>query len=311
MEERQVKIAYAYRRSTFYPYTGDGSPALPEEGARDRFLARVRESGFQGIELGLAALGRANVSQERARELAEELDDAGTPCVALGGGGGFCHPGVAAENRRTLEKAVQVAEWMGTGLVNTALVTPPRDQTHAAGFGAPVQHGSSRLATEEDFVETARVLREVGEMAGASGVSIVIEVHENSIADNSWSTLRLLELTGSPYVFANPDLGNIYYHYDVPEETMEQAIVALAPYSRYWHCKNLYRVHVPETERAYFIGVPLPDGDIDYHFAISAMVEAGYDGYLAIEGARDGDQLHKDRRSVEYVKSVVADLAQG
>ena len=49
---------------------------------------------------------------------------------------------------------------------------------------------------------------------------------------------------------------------------MEQAIVALAPYSRYWHCKNLYRVHVPETERAYFIGVPLPDGDIDYHFAI-------------------------------------------
>ena len=180
-----MKIAYAYRRSTFYPYTGDGSPALPEEGARDRFLARVRESGFQGIELGLAALGRANVSQERARELAEELDDAGTPCVALGGGGGFCHPGVAAENQRTLEKAVQVAEWMGTGLVNTALVTPPRDQTHAAGFGAPVQHGSSRLATEEDFVETARVLREVGEMAGASGVSIVIEVHENSIADNS------------------------------------------------------------------------------------------------------------------------------
>ena len=72
---------------------------------------------------------------------------------------------------------------------------------------------------------------------------------------------------------------------------MEQAIAALASRSRYWHCKNLYRVHVPEIDRSYFVRVPLPDGDIDYRFAISAMVDAGYDGYLAIEGGTAGDQI--------------------
>jgi hypothetical protein len=38
------------------------------------------------------------------------------------------------------------------------------------------------------------------------------------------------------------------------------------------------------------------------------MVDAGFDGYLAIEGATDGDQLYSDRRSFEYVKSVLAEI---
>ena len=71
---------------------------------------------------------------------------------------------------------------------------------------------------------------------------------------------------------------------------------------------RLNRVHVPELDHSYYIRVPLPDGDIDYRFAISAMVEAGYDGYLAIEGANTGDQLYKDRRSVNYVRGILAEL---
>jgi len=87
-------------------------------------------------------------------------------------------------------------------------------------------------------------------------------------------------------------------HEDVPDEHMEQCLSALAANSKYCHCKSRNRGHVPELDPSYCIRVPLPDGDIDYRFAISAMVEAGYDGYLAIEGANTGDQLYKDRRSV-------------
>ena len=204
---------------------------------------------------------------------------------------------------------MRIAGWIGVGVVNTSLGTPPRNHTlGSTGVGNPVQPGSSQLATEEDFLRTAKVLGEVGEMAGEEGVVITVEVHQHSIADNSWSTLHLLELTDSMHVFANPDLGNIYWNFDEPEETTEAAIVALAPHSKYWHCKNLYRIHAPENERAYFILVPLPDGNIDYRFAISAMVEAGYDGYLAIEGANTGDQLHKDRRSLEYVSQILSEV---
>jgi sugar phosphate isomerase/epimerase len=148
----------------------------------------------------------------------------------------------------------------------------------------------------------------VGAQAGDLGVDITVEVHQHSIADNSWSTLHLLELTDSPHVSANPDLGNILWTYETPEESSEEAIVALAAHSKYWHCKNLNRVHIPEIEHSYFIRVPLPDGDIDYRFALEAMNEANYDGYMAIEGANTGDQLSKDRKSVEYINSVLTEL---
>ncbi len=302
-----MKIAYAYRRSTFYPHVGEGSMALPGGDARGPFLNRVREIGFEGLELGLDAIGGA--SEGDVRRLRDELEAANTPCVALRAGGGLAQPNVAAENGRRLRKAVQVARWIGAGVVNTGLTTPPRNRTFGStGVGTPVQPGSGQQATEEDFARTAAVLREVGDSAGAHGVTITIEVHQHSIADSSWSTLHLLDLTDSSNVLANPDLGNIYWNYDVPEETIEEAIMALAPRSGYWHCKNLRRVHVPELERSYFIRVPLPDGDIDYRFAISVMAGADYPGYLAVEGARDGDQLHQDGRSVEYVREVLADL---
>ena len=98
---------------------------------------------------------------------------------------------------------------------------------------------------------------------------------------------------------------NIYWNYDEPEETCEEAIVALAPKSLYWHCKNLKRVHIPELEKSIFLQAPLPDGDIDYRFAINAMKDANYSGYLAVEGMREGDALSNDKKSLEYVRSLI------
>jgi sugar phosphate isomerase/epimerase len=190
-------------------------------------------------------------------------------------------------------------------------VTPP---THPGGPGVgrqgeTVSQGASRTASSQDFALTAERLREAGRMASDLGVKISIEVHQGSIADNSWATLHLLDRVGMDSVGANPDLGNIYWQYEEPEETPEAAIVALAPRAVYWHCKNLARLHVPELHRSFFHRVPLPDGEIDYRFAVSAMLEAGYDGYLAVEGAQKGDQLTADRRSLEYVRGLLADLS--
>ena len=303
-----MKIAYAFRRSTFYPYRDD-SLALPGGAARTRFLTKVRETGFDGIELGADVLGGLEATERDVGEIRRELEGHGTPCVVVKAGGGMCAPAVAVHNRALLMKSIEIADWLGAGTVNTSLVTPPENPDLPGTFrGEPVSQGSSRLASPDDFERTAEVLREAGEMAGARGINISVEVHQNTIADNSRAALRLLDLTDSANVFANPDLGNIYWTYDEPEETSDDAILALAPRSAYWHCKNLRRVHIPENEHAIFIRVPLPDGEIDYRFAISAMHEAGFDGYLAVEGATHGDQLHADRRSFEYVKGVLAEV---
>ena len=306
-----MKIAYAFRSAVFHPYRQEGL-ALPPGEIRGKYLAKVNSLGFEGLELGVEPLGGLDASEETVRELGRELAEAGVPCLAIRGGGGLHHPWVAARNRRALEKVVQMAAWIGASVVNTTAITPPTSPGGPGAFvGEPVSQGSSRLASEADFQVTARGLSEVADMAASLGVDISIEVHQHSIADNSWSALHLLELIDRPNVGLNPDLGNIYWAYDVPEESCEAAILALAPYTRYWHCKNLRRVHIPENRHAILLQVPLPDGEINYRFAISAMLDAGYDGCLAVEGLRLGDQLHGDGRSVAYVKALIQELKGG
>ena len=152
----------------------------------------MKEIGFDGIELGVDNFGGPDASEAEVRGLARELDEEGTPCVAVRAGGGLCQPNVAEQNRQRLGQAIVVAGWLGAGIVNTALGTPPRNRTLDSGpTGAPTSHGSSQLAGEEDFVRTAEALHEAGEVAGAAGIDITVEVHQHSIADNSWATLHL------------------------------------------------------------------------------------------------------------------------
>ena len=298
-----MKIAYAFRRCASYPYNGGG---LPTDAAdRQRFLKHAKKIGFEGIELPGMSLPDAEIETFRS-----ELEDAGMPCVAIrGGGGAAADPQVAAANKQRMVDAVHFAAKMGAGIVNSTVTTPPNDPGGKGTYrGESVSQGSSRQASDEDYKRTAKAVSEAAAVAADLGVEISIEIHQNSIADNSPSTLRLLGLIDAPNVGINPDLGNIYWTYDIPEETCETAITAVAPHVNYWHCKSLYRVHIPDLETAIYVQVPLPDGEIDYRFAIAALLDANYDGYLAIEGIRDGDQFHQDGRSVAYVKSVLADL---
>lgn len=306
-----MKIAYAFRRSTVYPFVNNGYGAwvLPSEPALTSFFKKVKEVGYDGIELGYEVFGGDGASEDSVKELKKILDDGGAPCVAIRAGGVLSTPMEGQKNFEKLLKSVQIAEWLGVDVVNTALSGPSRNRVLGENIpGKPIQQGSSQLASYGDFERTAECLRNAGHVAGESGAIVTVEVHQHSIADNSKSTIDLLNMVDSTHVYANPDLGNILWHYDEPEESCEDAILALASRSRYWHCKSLQRVHVPELDRSFFIRVPLPDGDIDYRFAINTMLDAGYDGYLALEGTNTGDHLSKDNRSVEYVRNILAEL---
>lgn len=304
-----MQIGYAFRRAAFYPYTGGTGWEIPPPEVRAAYLRKVRESGFAAIEIGLGqGVGR---SEAEVRALRGDLEAAGVPCMAVRAGGGFAHPQVAAVNRQRLRDAITMATWIGAPIVNTALVTPPPDPygVGASAVGERVSQGSSRRATEADFAVTARYLREAGAVAADAGVRISIEMHQRSIADNAWSCLRLLDEIAHANVGINPDLGNLYWTYDEPEETCEACILALAPHAVYWHCKQFQRVSVPEVQKSYFQRVALPDGEIDYRFAITAMARAGYDGFLAIEGTNAGDQLSRDAHSAAYCRALLAEDA--
>ncbi len=303
-----MKIIYAFRSQTWHPHHGDRSNLVPASG-RAAYLKKVKEIGYVGLELGAGLPDGKDSSEANIKEFRKELEDAGLPCVGIRGGGGLAHPKTAAGNRKRLESNVRFAAAIGAKFLNTTTGGPPRDPSGPGTFvGEPVSQGSSRMAREEDYERTAKGLAEVADIAADLGVDISIEIHQHSISDNSWSALHLLDLIDRPNVFINPDLGNILWCYDVPEETCEAAIVALAPRSKYWHCKNLTRVHIPENKHAIFLQAALPDGDINYRFALSAMVAAGAEGPIAVEGLRLGDQIEGDRRSAEYMNGMLEEL---
>src|SRR3954471_18376910 len=303
-----MKLCYALRRGVFYPSRQDLFGTMPPKEQRPGYLKLVKSYGFDGVEIPAGSQSEMDAGQ--TRDFGQELKDAGLPALCVRAGGPIAHHTVGAEARARLERSISVASALGATVINTTFVTPA---SNPGGLGSDrrgeqISQGGSRLASEADFEATAKQLKHFGKLAADKGLDISIEVHQGSIADNSATTIHLLDMVGLDNVGANPDLGNIYWHYDVPEETSEAAILALAPRSKYWHCKNLRRVYLPSLNLSRFIRVRLDEGDIDYRFAISAMVDAGYQGYLAVEGVDTGDQLTHDARSVACVRQILAEL---
>ncbi len=295
-----MRIVYAFRRAAFHPDPGREGELPPRE-VRRAFLGKVREVGFEGLELAMPY-----GSEAEARELRREIEDAGLPCRAIRGGGPSLHPRDLAGNQARMEAAIRAAAWLGAPVVNASIGMPRLSSAHGSlPWGEATCWGSSRDATEADFERAAAALSAVAPLAADFGIAIALELHQHCLIDNSWSALHLLERVNHPAVGLNPDLGNIYWAYHIPEETGEQAILALAPHATYWHLKNLRRTYVPGQEFALFHQTPLPEGEIDYRFAVSAMLTAGYSGDYAIEGLRLGDAITGDAMSAAYLRSLV------
>ena len=79
-----MKIAYAFRRSIYYPYRGDPR-GLPERDVRARLFAKIRETGFEAVELGVDMVGGPDAEEGPVTELRKELEDYGTPCAIVRG----------------------------------------------------------------------------------------------------------------------------------------------------------------------------------------------------------------------------------
>ena len=304
-----MKLVYGIRSSMYYPFRGgEGGRHLPPPELREEYLGKIREMDFDGVELSVESLGGLDAGKDRILELRKELEDAGLPCLAVRTKGGLHEPEIADKNRAFLHKGVQIAGWIGAGIVDATVTTIPKEKRSGFGQGEAGSEGSSRDAGDREYEITAGGIAEAADVAADLGVGISIEVHHSSIVDNSSSAIRMLELVDRPNVGVNPDVKNMVWAYDIPEEPWEEMMLALAPHSNYWHCKNIKRIHIPQLNYSVFLRVPLPDGDINYHFALAAMVKAGYKGCLTIEGVQEGDQLYKDGVSAAYARKLIHEL---
>jgi sugar phosphate isomerase/epimerase len=297
-----MSLIYAFRRTTLFPRADTGNE-LPADG-RAAYLKAVKALGFEGLELGVPRGGDAELGALR-----REIEGAGLPCRALRGAGPSLQAEAADGGRERMKAGLRAAAAMGAPIYNVTISMPRPADASSLPWGGATSWGSSREATDADFARAAAVLADVAPVAAELGVKVSIEIHQHCLADNSGAGRALIERVGHPAIRINPDLGNIYWNYHTPEETSEQAIMALAPLACYWHMKSLVRVHVPQQAYSFYAQATLPDGEIDYRFAVSAMLAAGYQGDFAIEGMRLGDQLRGDGRSLAYVRELLKELA--
>ncbi len=310
-----MRFCYAHRRFTLYPDNLNSWDLTPDA-YNAPFLKRVKAIGFDTLEVGAEVIEKTGGSERQVKEFGKRLAGAGLPIGCVRAGGTLTDARHGPKNREGQFKAIQYAGWAGAEVVNGALSAPSRYPGHPAGSkpgsgsGWPESQDSSRDAQMYDYEALAKALQAACDRAAGAGVNISVEVHQNSLVDNSWSGVMVHKMVGRKNFGLNPDLGNIYWTYDVPEESSDDAIQKLAPVSVYWHCKNLFRVYHPENQRAVYLRVPLPDGELDYRFAMSAMHGAGYKGYMAIEGAWAGDQFYGDQKSLDYSKGIWAELEE-
>ena len=308
-----MRFCYAHRRYALYPDSRDSWNLAPDD-YTEAFLTRAKAIGFDAIEVGVEVLEKTGGSERQVKAFGQRLRAAGMPIGCVRAGGTLTDARHGPRNRQRQAKAIEFAGWVGAEVVNTALSAPARRPGHPAGslpgsqHGWPVSQDASRDAMLSEYEALAKACQIACDRAAGVGVAISVEVHQNSLVDNSWSAQLIHGLVGRRNFGINPDLGNLLWTYDVPEESSDDCIRKLAAISVYWHCKNLLRVYHPEMQRSVFLRVPLPDGEIDYRFAASAMSAAGYTGYMAIEGASVGDQFHADQKSLAYAKAVWAEL---
>ena len=308
-----MKFCYANRRMTLYPNSVDPWDLAPED-YTDQFLIKVKDMGFDALEIGSDTLDKTGGSENSVKEFTKRINSFGLDIGSIRSGGTLTEAKNGPQNIDKLKKSIIYGKHTGAEVVNGAISAPsrypgnPEGSLPASGSGWNKSQDSSKEASMWVYEHLSRIYQESCDEASDHNLNISVEIHQNSPVDNSWSAKYLYGMVDRPNFGINPDLGNVLWNYEQPEEKFEDCIDNVASISNYWHCKNLQTVYHPENERSVFIRVPLQDGEIDYRYAISSMTNAGYKGYMAIECTQNGDQFYKDYQSISYAKSVVEAL---
>lgn len=306
-----MKIALATHTLRGYP------PRLrqkPELQVSRSVFSWARKHGFDGIEVAAWWLDYYTADIEDMLRLKDEMGEyglelAGFNCLRKC----VTHPAVAEANKRDLRRTIEVAKVVKPKFVNISLslegsaVGVPEDRIR----GLPVSPGSGRDASDEDFREAARFLSELADDAGEAGVGIAIELHHCSLTDTSQNLLRILDLADNPNLSANPDLVNVQWAYDSPQEEWYDSVRRLVGRVKFWHLKNVQAIRVPELHHAFFVHASLGEGDVDYRWAIGQLVAGGFDGYFSIESGGRGDPLGFAAKGKAYLDDLLAELRDG
>jgi sugar phosphate isomerase/epimerase len=182
----------------------------------------------------------------------------------------------------------------------------------AVGFGAKTVRvfggDIDRLFTyEQCLLWIIDGLKNAAAYAYDNGITLALENH-GQLAGRSDQVETILNAVASPALKANPDTGNFL----LVHQPSHIAVAALAPRAAMCHFKDFHVVPDNYTGFAYtgteglkFAGTAIGEGDIDLADCVTALREAGFDGWLNIEYEGEEDPISAVSRSVEYTRGLL------
>ena len=223
----------------------------------DRIISAAREWGYDGVEWrgyrDEMELPRAPIFAGAARaETRRRFQEAGLRFACLASSVRLADP---TPERRRQERAAfteyaELARFLGCGLVRV--------------FGGNLPTEVDREAV---LPEMAAFLRELGEVAGAHGVTLVLETHD--AFSTGVQVAELLRQADHPAVGALWDLHHPYREGEPPETTIQ----VLAPYLHHTHVKD-------SRDGCYCL---MGEGDVPLARMLDLLRERGYEGWVSVE----------------------------
>lgn len=149
-------------------------------------------------------------------------------------------------------------------------------------------------ATPQIWKEATDGLRLICQEGAKSKVAYAVETHHGTLAENTPSILKLLEMIDCP---------NFHVNLQIPlkgEPDVYESTRLLAPYVRHTHLNNMG----PDGHNTY-----LEEGVYDIRKEIEILRKAGFDGALSVEHAYHHQPVTEvARREFQFLSKIVKDL---
>lgn len=266
----------------------------------DDSIKLAGELGFSGVQIyaTTGAFSPAVLDDGRKAELKKLLAEGGLEISALCGDMGGHGFEIAKDNPERVKKTkaiIDLAEEFGVKVITTHIGVIPADKT------------------EPRYKAMLDALNECGEYAAAKGITLAIETGP----EDAKTLLAFLEDTRGG-VGVNLDPANFVM---VTDQDPVEAVKLLGKYIVHTHAKDgvlliktdpkiIYN-HFAEggiealNVADYFLETPLGEGKVDFDAYISALRDAGFDGYLTIERETGGDPISDIKLAKAYLENLI------
>ncbi|QDA36986.1 sugar phosphate isomerase/epimerase (plasmid) [Paracoccus liaowanqingii] len=266
-------------------------------------LHQVALAGFDAVDPTDSWLRVADLTPARRAEFTAICADLGLTVPAISTSRRSVIDSVQGDDHLAYShRVIDCAADLGIGHVSFGLFGPLTEaQQKALWFwteaGAPVPDDAdtrSRAVTR---------IRDLARHAETCGVSIALEMYEDSYLGTAREAVRFLTDVDHPSVRLNVDIGNLIRLHR-PVEPWAEMIELCAPHAGYWHVKNYYRIEDPSgvtmTHPA-----PLLGGTINWRATIERALDLGFASPFLVEHY-GGDGLAVCALNRDYIRSILS-----